>query len=192
MLCGGLSMCDFAHVSYPCSIVYNTFGIWTPSFPIIFLVFKYCYAAHPSIYCCRIYDLPWTICHPAPPIIAQPCGRSNPSPLVVSLAQEISRQKWRFKWANVSSKPTNAGWATSSPRHAHAWISTHNSNHGVWHAIIEETSSTNTNPHVAHVVVCGPRPLQCDGHTMEASRPACLQMSGLDAWISLGKDVHCC
>ena len=96
----------------------------------------------------------------------------------------------------MSSKPTYAGWPTNSPRRTHGGISTHNSSLGVQHAIVGDTNSTNTNPHVAHVVDCSLPPLQCDGHTMEAHiggfspsmfmdvRSGCLQL--------FGKDAHCC
>ena len=73
MLCGGLGMCDFTHVPYMCSVVCNTFGFWTPSFPVVSLIVHHCYTTHPFIDCCRIYDLVWIIYHPTPPILAQPC-----------------------------------------------------------------------------------------------------------------------
>lgn len=120
---------------------------------------------HPSIYCCRICDLSYIICRPAPPILEQPCGRSNPSPLLMPLAQIIPRTKRRFNWGSVSSKPTYARWATSSPRRAHTIISIHDSSLGVQHATVRETDTTKTNP---HVMDCSRRPLQCDGHTLEA------------------------
>ena len=94
-----------------------------------------------------------------PPILAQPCGQSNPLPLIVPLAQEIPCKKRRFNGANVSSKPTYAGWVASSPRRAFAAISTHDYNFGVRHAIVKETICTKRSPHVAHVAVWGPRPL---------------------------------
>ena len=131
MLCTNLGICDFAHVPYPCSIVCNTFGTLTPSYPIVILVVNHCHTAHPSIYCCQICNFPRIICHPAPPILAQPCGCSNPLLLVVPLAQKVSRKIWRFNWANVSSKLTYAGWADNSQHRAHAKISTHNSSLGV-------------------------------------------------------------
>ena len=118
------------------------------------------------------------------------CGRSNPSPFIMPLAQENSRKKRRFNWTNVSSKPTYAGWATSFPRRAHARISTHNSSLGVWHAIVKETNSTNTNPHVAHAVVCGPRPVQCDGHTMEGHISLDVNQNNNCNCISTQCDVH--
>ena len=84
---------------------------------------------------------------------AQPCGRSNPLPLIVPLALEIPCQKRRFNWANVSSTSTYAGWAASFPHRARAGISTHDSNFGVRHAIEKETIRTKTSPRVAYVAV---------------------------------------
>ena len=174
----------------------NTFGIFTPSYPIVFLVVNHCYTAHPSIYQCQIYNLSWIICHPAPSILAQPCGQSNPLLLVVPLAQEIPRKKWRFNWANVSSKPTYAGWATNFPRWAHAGLPTHNSRLAVWHAIVEETNSSKMN-HMTHMSWNVARNL-CNvmgtqrRHTLEVFYPTYPRMSGLHAWNSSGKDVPCC
>ena len=65
----------------------------------------------------------------------------------------------------MSSKPTYVGWAANSPRRAHVRISTHDYSLRVRQATIRETNTTKTNP---HVLVYGPRPLQCDGHTLGA------------------------
>ena len=89
MLCNNLGMCDSTHVPYPCSIVCNTFGIFTSSYPNVMLDVNHCYTTHPSIFGCQIYNFPCKIYHLAPPIFAQPRGWSNPLPLVVPLAQDI-------------------------------------------------------------------------------------------------------
>ena len=121
-----------------------------------------------SIYHCRIYDLPWIIYHLAPPILAQPCGRSNPLSFVMPLAEEIPYKKTTFRLGQCVFKADICGMGNNYPHRAHPWIYIHNSSLGVPHVIVRETNSTKTNTHVAHGVDCGPRPLQCDGHTMEA------------------------
>ena len=85
-----------------------------------------------------------------------------------ALGTRHSPQKRCSNWATVSGKPTYAGWATNSLRRAHVGIPTHNSRLCDRHAIVGDTTSTKTVQHVAHVVDCGPRPPQCNGHTMEA------------------------
>ena len=92
MFCNSSSKRAFAHVPYLCSIVCNTFGIFPPSFPVVFLVVNHCFRAHLPIYPCRVCNLPCIICHPTPPILRQPSARSSPSPLSVPLAQDIHRK----------------------------------------------------------------------------------------------------
>ena len=50
--------CAFAHVPYPCSIVCNTFGIFPPSFPVVFLVVNHYFGAHLPIHPCQVRNLP--------------------------------------------------------------------------------------------------------------------------------------
>ena len=57
------------------------------------------------------------------------------------------------------------GWAANSPRRAHARKSTHDYSLGVRHATVRETNTAKTN---TRDMVCGPRPVQCDGHTLGA------------------------
>ena len=108
-----------------------------------------CYTAHPSIDFCRNYDLGWINYHPAPPILAQPCGWSNRCHSSCPWHKKNPLKKQRFNRDNVSSKPTYAGWVAYSPHCAHARTSTHNSNLGVQH--VKETNSTKM-VHMLHML----------------------------------------
>ena len=161
-------MCGFPCAAHPCALPCNTLGIFTPSEQVVFLVAPRCRTSRPSVCRSRDNNLPHIVCHPAPPIIAQPSGRSVTSALLAPFAQEISLKKRRFDWTNVSSKPTYGTLAAGSARRARAGLSSHNASLGVRHADVGGANCTKAKPHVAHVVDCGALTLQCDGHTVDA------------------------
>ena len=58
MLCSSSGKRGFAQVPKPCAIVCNTFGIFPPPYPVVFLVVNHCFTAHLPKYPCGVCNLP--------------------------------------------------------------------------------------------------------------------------------------